>query len=100
MSSKEAVAIETTINIKWPSKYNVILHNDDSTPMGFVIQLLVGVFGHNQEQAEQITMEVHTNGKGIAGIYPYEIAEQKVHEATMVSRANGFPLTLTTEKAD
>jgi ATP-dependent Clp protease adaptor protein ClpS len=93
----------TTINkidivLDLPKKYKVILLNDDVTPMEFVISLLCEVFGHNEPAAENITMEVHHTGKGIAGIYYYEIAEQKVFEATTVSRVHGFPLSFEMEE--
>lgn len=98
MSTQLSVTEDTTIGFTTPRKYKVILLNDDSTPMEFVIALLVQVFNKSSSVAEQITLEVHNNGRGIAGIYFYEIAEQKVHEATVASRANGFPLKFKIEK--
>jgi ATP-dependent Clp protease adaptor protein ClpS len=99
MSQTETTTVnETDIVLNLPSKYKVILLNDDTTPMEFVISLLCEVFGHNEVAAENITLEVHTSGKGIAGIYFYEIAEQKVFEATKVSRAHGFPLSFEMEE--
>ena len=89
---------KSEIVLNLPKKYKVVLHNDNHTPMGFVISLLMEIFGHNEQTANDITMEVHNNGKGIAGIYFFEIAEQKVFEATTVSRAHGFPLVLTAEE--
>ena len=86
------------IDIKKPNRYQVILYNDDKTPMEFVIELLKNVFTKTQEQAENITMSVHQEGKGVAGIYYYEVAEQKVHESILVSRSAGFPLTLDIEE--
>lgn len=89
---------KTDIVLNLPRRYKVVLLNDDTTPMEFVISLLCEVFGHNEVQAENITMEVHNTGKGIAGIYYYEIAEQKMYEATTVSRAHGFPLSFEMEE--
>ena len=86
------------IDIKKPNRYQVILYNDDKTPMEFVIELLKNVFSKTQQQAEDITMSVHKDGKGVAGIYYYEVAEQKVHESILVSRSAGFPLTLDIEE--
>ena len=86
------------IDIATPSKYQVILFNDDTTPMEFVIELLKNVFGHNQQSAEDVTMSIHNEGKGTAGVYYYEIAEQKVAESTMISRTAGFPLSLDIEE--
>lgn len=99
MSQTHTVTVDKTdIGIELPKKYKVLLLNDDTTPMEFVISLLCEVFGHTPAVAESITLEVHNNGRGIAGIYFYEIAEQKVHEATTVSRAHGFPLSLDMEE--
>ena len=89
---------KTDIDLKLPSRYKVVLLNDDTTPMEFVVSLLCEVFGHNELAAENITMEVHHTGKGIAGIYYYEIAEQKLFEAITVSRAHGFPLSFEMEE--
>ena len=86
------------LDTKKPSRYQVILFNDETTPMEFVIELLKNIFNHSQESAEAITTSVHTEGKGVAGVYFYELAEQKVHESTLVSRSAGFPLSLDIEE--
>jgi ATP-dependent Clp protease adaptor protein ClpS len=86
------------LNTAKPSKYQVILFNDDTTPMEFVIELLKNIFGHNQQSAEDITVSIHNEGKGTAGVYYYEIAEQKVSESTILSRTAGFPLSLDIEE--
>jgi len=86
------------LDITTPSRYQVILFNDDKTPMEFVIELLINVFNHSQDSAEAITTSVHTEGKGVAGIFYYEVAEQKVHESILVSRSAGFPLSLDIEE--
>ncbi|HEY0787658.1 MAG TPA: ATP-dependent Clp protease adaptor ClpS, partial [Thermoanaerobaculia bacterium] len=78
--------------------YKVLLHNDDFTTMEFVVQILQTVFGLSQEKAVQIMLHVHTRGVGVAGIYPYEVAEMKVAEATSLARANEFPLLCTMEE--
>lgn len=81
-----------------PNKFRVVLHNDNTTPVEFVIELLKNIFGHNEEQAQNITLQVHNEVKGTAGVYYYEIAEQKVAESTMISRTAGFPLSLDIEE--
>ena len=86
------------IDIKKPSRYQVILYNDEKTPMEFVIELLINIFNHTHDSAEIITMGVHTEGKGVAGVYYYEVAEQKVQESILVSRSAGFPLSLDIEE--
>ena len=86
------------LDIAMPSRYQVILYNDEKTPMEFVIELLINVFNHQKESAESITLNVHNDGKGVAGVYYYEVAEQKVHESILVSRSAGYPLTLDIEE--
>ena len=86
------------LDISKPKKYSVILYNDESTPMEFVVELLVAVFHHSEEGARDITMKVHNDGKGVAGVYYYEIAEQKVAESISVSRGAGYPLALDLEE--
>ena len=83
--------------IKEPNRYNVIFLNDNSTPMEWVVDLLIRIFKHTQSSAENLTMEIHTNGSAVVGTYSYEIAEQKTIEATQLSRENGFPLQVKLE---
>jgi ATP-dependent Clp protease adaptor protein ClpS len=85
--------------IKEPSKYKVIFVNDDKTPMEFVVALLVSIFKHSNDSAIDITMKIHNEGSGIAGIYNFEIAEQKALDATMTSRNSGHPLVIKVEEA-
>jgi ATP-dependent Clp protease adaptor protein ClpS len=86
-----------TTTIIEPRKYKVIILNDDHTPMEFVIDVLMNIFNHNQESSEQLTMVIHHEGSAIAGIYPYEIAEQKSVETTHLARQAGFPLNVKIE---
>lgn len=78
--------------VKEPGMYKVIFLNDDTTPIEFVVRLLMDLFCHTEKTATDITMSIHHDGSGIAGSYPYEIAEQKSLEATKLSRDNGYPL--------
>jgi len=87
----------TKIVIKKPNLYKVIFNNDDSTPADFVKDLLKAVFHHSDVQAENITTQIHEQGKGIAGVYTYEVAEQKHQEAVYVARTNGHPLSINLE---
>lgn len=80
-----------------PSKYKVVLCNDDVTPMEFVVNLLMKIFHHSEEAAEELTMKIHNEGSAIAGIYSYEVAEQKGIDSTNMSRQNGFPLVVKVE---
>jgi ATP-dependent Clp protease adaptor protein ClpS len=81
-----------------PKRWKVILLNDDVTPMEFVIGVLTEIFKHNFESAKKITLEIHNDGSGIAGVYAFEIAEVKAVEATQSARANGFPLQIKMEE--
>lgn len=83
--------------LKEPPRYAVILHNDDYTTMEFVIEVLRRFFKKGQEEAMKITMEVHHNGKGVAGIYSHEIAETKVVQVMDYARASGHPLRCSAE---
>lgn len=82
----------------FPPKYKVIFLNDDVTPIDWVISLLVKIFKHPAKQAEQIALSIHNEGSGVAGVYNYEIAEQKSLEATAQSREQGFPLLIKVER--
>jgi len=78
----------------FPSLWKVIIVNDNVTPIDFVVALLEHVFKHDAVTADHVTMQIHNEGSGVAGIYPFEIAEQKGVEATSLSRQNGYPLVI------
>lgn len=80
-----------------PSKYKVVLYNDNTTPMDFVISLLIKIFHHSESAAVDLTMKVHNDGSAVAGVYSYEVAEQKGIDSTNMSRQNGFPLVVKVE---
>jgi ATP-dependent Clp protease adaptor protein ClpS len=86
------------IKITEPRQWKVILLNDDSTPMDFVVSILIEIFKHNMDSAKEVMLTVHETGSGIAGIYSFEIAEAKANETTNLARANGFPLSLRLEE--
>jgi ATP-dependent Clp protease adaptor protein ClpS len=77
-----------------PGLFKVIIVNDDVTPVEFVVALLVTLFGYDQDRATNLTYKIHHDGNAVAGIYSYEIAEQKAIESTEMSRAHGFPLQI------
>jgi ATP-dependent Clp protease adaptor protein ClpS len=81
-----------------PKRWKVILLNDDTTPMEFVIALLIEIFKHSQDSARDIMLQVHETGSGIAGIYSFEIAEAKAVEATNLARTNGHALQIKLEE--
>jgi ATP-dependent Clp protease adaptor protein ClpS len=82
-----------------PTQYKVVLLNDDYTTMEFVVQVLETVFQKSPAEAYRIMMAVHVSGKGIAGVYPWEVAETKVEVVTSMARTAGFPLRAVTEEA-
>ena len=82
-----------------PELYQVVLLNDDYTTMEFVVEMLESVFEKSPAEAFQIMMNVHRNGRGLAGVYPWEVAETKVETVTSLAREAGFPLKAVTEPA-
>jgi ATP-dependent Clp protease adaptor protein ClpS len=82
-----------------PALYSVVLLNDDYTPMQFVVDVLEDVFQKSPAEAYRIMMQVHLNGRGVAGIYPWEVAETKVDALLSRARHEGYPLQATIEDA-
>jgi ATP-dependent Clp protease adaptor protein ClpS len=83
---------------KRPPLYKVILLNDDYTPMEFVVEMLKMIFHKPHAEATRIMLHVHQNGMGVAGVYPYEIAETKVRTVEEVARQSEYPLKCVMEK--
>ena len=88
----------TRKRVQEPPLYRVLLHNDDYTTMEFVIEILMVVFKRSMEDATRIMLNVHKNGIGICGVYPYEIAETKVESVEVLARSSDFPLKCSMEK--
>ncbi len=87
------VAVQTAPpEVKRPPMYSVILLNDDYTPMDFVIEILQQYFALNLDQATQVMLTVHYEGKGEAGVYPRDIAETKANQVNNYARSQGHPL--------
>ena len=89
--------VEIRADIKEPHKYRVIYVNDNVTTMEFVIETLVNVFYYDDEAAQEVTMKIHTDGSAVVAVLPYEIAEQKGIEVTLLARKHGFPLQVKIE---
>ena len=87
-----SVVLEKEPEIKEPPSYQVILINDDFTPMEFVVEVLVNVFVMDKSSATRVMLDVHTKGKGICGIYSYEIAETRVAQVTKMAKEHQHPL--------
>ena len=81
-----------------PTLYRVILINDDFTPMEFVVDVLMGIFHMDKQNATKTMLNVHTEGKGICGLYTYEIAETKVAQVKKMAKDNQYPLLCSLEK--
>ena len=94
-----AVQERVRVEKKTPDLYKVVLLNYDYSTMDFVIHVLETVFQKSPAEAYGIMMQVHVNGRGIAGVYPFEIAETKVDTVATMAREAGFPLRATIEKA-
>jgi ATP-dependent Clp protease adaptor protein ClpS len=98
-SVREALAPDEA-KVKPPPLYRVILLNDDYTPMEFVVDVLRRFFGMNIETATRVMLKVHTEGKGVCGVYPREIAETKAVEVNDFARAAEHPLLCDIEVDD
>ena len=90
---------EAQPKLKRPPMYQVVLLNDDYTPMEFVVQVLESIFSLDRTSATRIMLEVHTRGKGICGVFTYEIAETKVAQVNSFSREHQHPLMCTLEES-
>jgi len=90
---------EARPKLKQPSLYRVVLINDDYTPMEFVVDILETIFGMERTRATQVMLEVHTKGKGICGVYNFEIAETKVAQVTGLAQQHQHPLLCEMEES-
>ena len=84
---------------KLPPMFKVLLLNDDYTPMEFVVETIEGFFNKSREQATQIMLKVHTEGMGVCGVYPQDIAETKLNQVMMHAKEYQHPLQCITELA-
>ena len=99
-SDRHDLAVEeATPKLKRPPLYRVILINDDYTPMEFVVEVLETVFGMERSRATRVMLEVHTKGKGICGVYSYDVAETKVAQVTSIAQQQQHPLLCTMEES-
>ena len=90
--------VEKKTKLEKPKLYKVLLHNDDFTTMEFVVFVLEYVFNRDEAESISIMLKVHNEGLGIAGIYPYEIANMKADKAMNLARAREYPLLCTVEE--
>ena len=90
--SGTSIVTSERVSVKVPSLYNVFLINDDYTPMDFVVEILIGIFEKTKNQATDIMLKVHHEGRGLCGTFPLEIAETKVSGVRDEARKAGHPL--------
>ena len=96
---QKGLLLDTKPKTKKPSMYNVLLMNDDYTPMEFVVMVLEKIFNKKQEEATQIMLHVHQKGIGICGTFTYEVAESKCKAVIDLAKKNEHPLQCTMEKS-
>lgn len=94
-----AVVEEVRPAVKKPNLYKVLLLNDDFTPMDFVVGILTKFFHLLPERATQIMLQVHYEGKGICGVFTYDVAETKVAQVNNYARSSEYPLLCSMEIA-
>ena len=96
----EKTEILTRRRLKRPPLYRVIFHNDDYTTRDFVVMALMRYFHKTHSEANTLMLNIHTQGKGIAGLYPYDIAATKRVQVESLAREHEMPLRLTVEADD
>ncbi len=96
--TEEEITSGVKEEIKEPSMYKVLLHNDDYTTMEFVVEVLMFIFNKPPEEATRIMLNVHEKGIGVCGVYTYEVAETKVDMVHTAAKENGFPLKCSMEE--
>lgn len=99
MSLQGETREKVRINIQEPKHYLVIMHNDDFTSMGFVVEILIDIFHKDEAEAQRLMLTVHESGKAAVGSYPYDIAVTKVHTVETRAKEEGFPFRMTVEEA-
>jgi ATP-dependent Clp protease adaptor protein ClpS len=85
--------------LKEPEQFRVILLNDHYTTMEFVVDILIGIFHKNEEDANRIMLDVHRKGRGAVGMYPFDIAQTKANQVHAAAREREFPLRCIVEQA-
>ena len=95
----DVAVAESKPQLKRPAMYQVVLLNDDYTPMEFVVMVLERFFNKNEDEATQIMLHVHQKGVGVCGVFTYEVAETKVTQVMDAAKEHQHPLQCTLEKA-
>ncbi len=92
------VDVDQEVAVKPPSMYKVVLHNDNVTTFDFVMMVLHNIFHMDLDEAEYLTVMIHTHGSGVAGVYTKEVAQEKTNASTTLALNFGFPLSVTAEE--
>ena len=95
---QEKLGIDTEERLHEPSRYKILMHNDDYTTMDFVVEVLETVFNKPPAEAIQIMLNIHNRGVGVCGVYTAEIAETKVASVHFMAKQKGFPLKCSMEE--
>ena len=90
--------MDIDFDIEEPKQCKVLLLNDDYSTMEFVIEILISIFHKTNDEAMQIMLNIHNNGKGVCGVYPHEIAHTKVAQVTKEARTQNFSLKAVVEE--
>jgi ATP-dependent Clp protease adaptor protein ClpS len=98
-NTDEAVQKKTKVreNLREPSKFRVIYINDEVTTMEFVVETLKSIFDYDEQPAVALTQKIHADGLAVVAVLPFEMAEQKGVEVTVLARSHGFPLQVKIE---
>lgn len=97
--NKTKTVVNTEEQVRTPSLFKVLMHNDDYTTMEFVIEVLRDIFHKSVSDAEKIMLTIHFQGFGHCGTFPYAIAETKADQVRLRARKAGFPLRCSLEEA-
>jgi ATP-dependent Clp protease adaptor protein ClpS len=95
--TESVVKVKTRVKLSPPRDHKVIFLDDNITPMEFVVASLIEIFEHDIDTAESLTEKVHNEGSAVIAVLPYEIAEHKGVETTILARSNGYPLQVKIE---
>lgn len=90
---------DSEVDVKEPKMYKVVLHNDHYTTMEFVVEILVSVFHKPAAEATKIMLDVHKKGKGVCGVYTYDVASTRVSIVHDLARKREYPLKCSLEEA-
>ena len=99
MGTKGSVKERSIVKINVPRQYAVVMHNDDFTPMDFVVNILIEVFHKEYDDAVNIMMVVHKGDRAVVGTYSYDIARSKAEKAMVLAREEGYPFRITVEES-